>query len=69
MTKFAIGDEAGEARAARTVPMGRVGHADDIAGTLLYLTGRAGAYTTGAIIPLDGGISVAAAPAMFADGH
>ena len=28
-----------------------------------------GAYTTGAIIPLDGGISVAAAPAMFADGH
>jgi NAD(P)-dependent dehydrogenase (short-subunit alcohol dehydrogenase family) len=69
MTKFAIGDEAGEARAAKTVPMGRVGRADDMAGTLLYLTGRAGAYTTGAIVPLDGGISVAAAPPMFADGH
>jgi NAD(P)-dependent dehydrogenase (short-subunit alcohol dehydrogenase family) len=69
MTKFAIGDPAGEARAAETVPMGRVGRPDDIAGTLLYLTGRAGAYTTGAIVPLDGGISVAAGPAMFGEGH
>ena len=67
MTKFAIGDPAGEARAAKTVPTGRVGSAEDMAGTILYLTGRAGAYTSGAIIPLDGGISVAAAPSMFAE--
>ena len=69
MTKFAIGDPAGAARAARTVPLGRVGRAEDMAGTVLYLTGRGGAYTSGAILPLDGGISVAAAPAMFGEGE
>jgi len=69
MTKFAIGSEEGRAHAATTVPMGRVGHPADLAGTLLYLTGRAGAYTTGAVIPLDGGIHCAAAPAMFHGEH
>jgi NAD(P)-dependent dehydrogenase (short-subunit alcohol dehydrogenase family) len=69
MTKFAMGDEAGLKRAQSTVPSGRVGRASDIAGTLLYLTGRAGAYTSGAIIPLDGGISVAAGPSMFGEAH
>lgn len=69
MTKFAIGSEEGRAHAAGTVPMGRVGRPDDLAGTLLYLTGRAGAYTTGAVAPLDGGLHCAAAPSMFAGGH
>ena len=69
MTKFAIGHEEGEAHAASTVPMRRVGTPEDLAGTLLYLTGRAGAYTTGAVVPLDGGLHCAAAPAMFAGGH
>jgi NAD(P)-dependent dehydrogenase (short-subunit alcohol dehydrogenase family) len=67
MTKFAIGSEEGRAQAASTVPLGRVGHPDDLAGTLLFLTGRAGAYTTGAVVPLDGGLHCAAAPPMF--GH
>ena len=69
MTKFAIGDEAGQTRAARAVPMHRVGRPDDMAGTILFLTGRAGAYTSGAIVPLDGGMSVAAARPMFSEGH
>jgi NAD(P)-dependent dehydrogenase (short-subunit alcohol dehydrogenase family) len=69
MTKYAIGDEDGRAHAASTVPIGRVGRPDDLAGALLYLTGRAGAYTTGAVLPLDGGLHCAAAPAMFAGGH
>ncbi len=69
MTKYAIGSEEGRAHAANAVPMGRVGRPDDLAGTLLYLTGRAGAYTTGAVVPLDGGLHCAAAPAMFAAGH
>jgi len=69
MTKFAIGSDEGRAHAAGTVPMGRVGAPADLAGTLLYLTGRAGAYTTGAIVPLDGGIHCAAAPSMFAGAH
>jgi len=69
MTKFAIGSEEGRAHASGAVPMGRVGRPDDLAGTMLYLTGRAGAYTTGAIVPLDGGLHCAAAPPMFAAGH
>ena len=69
MTQFAIREEAGLKRAEATVPAGRLGRADDMAGTVLYLAGRAGAYTSGAIIPLDGGISVAAGPSMFGQGH
>ena len=67
MTKFAIGDEAGQARSAKTVPMGRVGRPEDIAGPRLFLTGRGGAYTTGAILPVDGGFGVTAPPAMFGE--
>ena len=69
MTKYAIGDEAGRERAAKSVPAGRVGRPEDFAGTVLYLAGRAGAYTSGAIIPLDGGLSIAAAPPMFGEAH
>ena len=65
MTKFALGDEAGRGKAAQVVPMGRVGRPEDIAGTILYLAGRAGAYTTGAVVPLDGGVAVTAPPGMF----
>ena len=54
MTRFAIGDEAGRVRAAKAVPMGRVGRPEDMAGSLLYLTGRAGAYTTGAVVRSTG---------------
>ncbi len=67
MTKYAIGSEVGRAQTASAVPMGRVGSPADLAGTLLYLTGRAGAYTTGAVVPLDGGLHCAAAAPMF--GH
>jgi NAD(P)-dependent dehydrogenase (short-subunit alcohol dehydrogenase family) len=45
----------GEAIAASS-PLGRIGRPEDIAGTAVYLASRAGAYTTGAIIPVDGGI-------------
>ena len=40
------------------VPLGRIGAASDIAGATLYLCSKAGAYVTGAIIPIDGGESV-----------
>ena len=39
----------------RTLPRGRLGTPEDIAGTVIYLSSRAGAYLTGAIIPVDGG--------------
>jgi NAD(P)-dependent dehydrogenase (short-subunit alcohol dehydrogenase family) len=38
-------------------PLGRIGEPDDMAGVALYLASRAGAYVTGAVIPVDGGIA------------
>jgi NAD(P)-dependent dehydrogenase (short-subunit alcohol dehydrogenase family) len=48
-------DAFGEEIAASS-PLGRIGRADDMAGTAVYLASRAGAYVTGAVIPVDGGI-------------
>jgi len=42
-------------------PLGRIGEPDDMAGVAIYLASRAGAYLTGAVIPVDGGISTTAA--------
>jgi len=47
---------AGDGMAAM-VPMKRIGRADDMAGVAIFLASRAGAYLTGAVIPVDGGIS------------
>ena len=41
----------------QTVPLGRIGRPDDVAGLTLFLCSRAGAYLTGTVIPLDGGIT------------
>ncbi len=38
-------------------PLGRIGEPEDMAAIALYLASRAGAYVTGAVIPVDGGIS------------
>jgi NAD(P)-dependent dehydrogenase (short-subunit alcohol dehydrogenase family) len=45
---------------AASVPRKRIGQPEDIAGVAIFLASRAGAYTTGAVIPCDGGISTAA---------
>jgi NAD(P)-dependent dehydrogenase (short-subunit alcohol dehydrogenase family) len=39
------------------VPLGRIGTPEDMAGTAIFLASRAGAYLTGAIIPVDSGVS------------
>jgi NAD(P)-dependent dehydrogenase (short-subunit alcohol dehydrogenase family) len=36
-------------------PRKRVGTPEDIAGVAIFLSSRASAYTTGAVIPCDGG--------------
>jgi NAD(P)-dependent dehydrogenase (short-subunit alcohol dehydrogenase family) len=41
----------------KTVPRKRIGEPEDMAGVAIYLASRAGAYLTGAVIPVDGGIS------------
>jgi NAD(P)-dependent dehydrogenase (short-subunit alcohol dehydrogenase family) len=38
-------------------PLGRIGEPEDMAGIAIYLASRAGAYVTGAVIPVDGGIA------------
>jgi NAD(P)-dependent dehydrogenase (short-subunit alcohol dehydrogenase family) len=38
-------------------PLGRIGRPEDVAGTAIYLSSKAGAYLTGAVIPVDGGLS------------
>ncbi|MFV3127124.1 SDR family oxidoreductase [Niveispirillum sp. KHB5.9] len=38
------------------IPLRRLGRPDDIAGIVVFLCSRAGAYVTGAEIPVDGGI-------------
>ena len=45
------------AEVARIVPLGRIGRPDDAAGLTVFLASRAGSYLTGAVIPLDGGIT------------
>jgi NAD(P)-dependent dehydrogenase (short-subunit alcohol dehydrogenase family) len=42
---------------AASSPLDRIGRPDDMAGAAIYLSSRAGAYVTGAVIPVDGGIA------------
>ena len=51
-TLAAFGDQI-----AAGAPMKRIGRPDDMAGAAIYLSSRAGAYVTGAVIPVDGGIA------------
>ena len=57
MMQHITGDENRRKAMEAGVPLHRVGTPEDIAGVLLMLASRAGSYITGAIVPLDGGIS------------
>ncbi len=65
MTAFVTADPDGQALVAEGVPLGRIGAPDDIAGALIYLSSAAGAYVTGSILPLSGGINVMTGPPLF----
>ncbi len=43
---------------AQAVPLKRIGRPDDMAGTAVFLSSRAGSYVNGAVIPVDGGLTV-----------
>ncbi len=40
------------------VPLGRYGSVDEVADTVLWLTGQGASYVTGAVIPVDGGLGM-----------
>ena len=46
-----------EEQIVASAPLKRIGRPDDMAGTAIFLSSRAGAYLTGTIIPVDGGIA------------
>lgn len=54
--EFVASDEKTRTEMESMTPLGRIGEADDIAGTVLYLSSRAGGYLTGKVLEVDGGL-------------
>ncbi len=60
MMAYVLDDPVARSLIAAEVPLGRIGVPDDMAGVAVYLASTAGAYVTGAVIPVGGGLSVVA---------
>jgi NAD(P)-dependent dehydrogenase (short-subunit alcohol dehydrogenase family) len=58
MTAFFI--DGNEEALDASIPRGRIGNADDAAGTAIYLCSRASAWVTGQTLVLDGGVLASA---------
>ena len=56
MTAHMREDDAVDPKLLAHIPMRRLGRAEEIAGTIVFLSSAAGAYITGAEIPVDGGV-------------
>jgi NAD(P)-dependent dehydrogenase (short-subunit alcohol dehydrogenase family) len=55
------GEEAQQG-AAKSTPMRRIGHVEDVAETVLWLCSPVSGFITGAVIPIDGGQSAGTKP-------
>src|SRR5574337_461801 len=53
--RMTAGGELDPQAALASIPMGRLGRADEIAAAVLWLCGDASRYVTGAAVPVDGG--------------
>ena len=57
MMSYVLDDPERRDWAIQSNPRRRIGTPEDVAGAVIFLASRAGAYLTGAVIPVDGGIS------------
>jgi NAD(P)-dependent dehydrogenase (short-subunit alcohol dehydrogenase family) len=57
MMAWALDDPDARAGIEANIPLGRIGHPDDIGGAAIYLASRAGRYLTGVVLPVDGGLT------------
>jgi NAD(P)-dependent dehydrogenase (short-subunit alcohol dehydrogenase family) len=55
----ALVSDADQSRFAWTVPLGRAGEPEDIAGAAIFLASALGRYVTGALLHIDGGTHAA----------
>lgn len=69
MTAFATGSDEKAESVGKGVPLGRIGAPSDVAGAALFLCSAGGAYTTGCILPLDGGLGVLTGGDLFEGGR
>lgn len=53
-----IADDTMRKMVEAAVPRGRTGTPEDVAGAAIYLASRAGAYVTGSVIPVEGGLAI-----------
>lgn len=58
MMAAVLDDERTGAEIRAKIPLGRLGAPADAAGMAIFLAGPAAAWVTGAVIPLDGGVSL-----------
>ncbi|NHC14100.1 3-oxoacyl-ACP reductase FabG [Motilibacter deserti] len=54
----AVLSEARKAEILGSVPLGRLATPEEVAGVVGFLAGPAGAYVTGAVLPVDGGLGM-----------
>ena len=64
MTAFFTERPDAAAAVRKGVPLERFGNGEDMAGLVLCLCGAGGAYISGAIIPLDGGMTAFRTPGI-----
>ncbi|KQX25673.1 MULTISPECIES: SDR family oxidoreductase [unclassified Sphingomonas] len=65
MSAYVTQDEDRLDRVESKIPLGRLGNAADLAGLVHMLCGRGGAYMTGAILNLDGGLGIVPPASIF----
>ena len=63
MMAFITDNEETRKAIESTIPLGRIGTPEDIAGLAICLSARSGAHMTGCVIPLDGGSLIKASNA------